>query len=194
MQAWRANAGHFRGDYYDDILQAGRIAVWRCGATTPGHQAVVAYSAMIDEMRRVTPGGRRKGDRPQFVPWRPPSDDEALRRQWEDVRVDDACPESDLEAAQLLTALDEIAPGWPEALALHGDLASAGAALGVSESRACQVRKLLVGRARTEFERPHNAVVPCETPPTPPTKTLGKRPKQTRPSSSVSRKSTISSG
>jgi hypothetical protein len=153
-QAWKAKAGYFRGDYYDDILQAGRIAVWRCGATKPGHQAVVAYSAMIDEMRRVTPGGRWKGPRPEFVSWRPPSDDEAAqkhaRREWEDVRVTDACPESHLEAAQLLAALDAIAPGWPEALALYGDLAAAGAAMGVTESRACQVRGVLQRRLQSE--------------------------------------------
>ena len=120
----------------DDALQAARIRLWRQPATLLGHQIQAATRAMQDEMRRVTPGARtivqgvRGQHRPMFC---------ALSHYRQPPLSPD-CPESAATAMQCLRRLQATFPGWPDALAETDTLAAAGARMGVTESRACQVR------------------------------------------------------
>ncbi len=120
----------------DDMLQAARIRLWRTPSTLLGHQIQAATRAMQDEMRRVTPGARtivqgvRGQHRPMFC---------ALSHHRQHPLSPD-CPESAAAAMQCLRRLQAAFPGWPEALAETDTLAAAGARMGVTESRACQVR------------------------------------------------------
>ncbi len=118
--------------WHDDVEQAGRVAIWQAAPGCKALAYAVARRAMIDELRRTQPGGRsiHAGE---HAAW------DAER----DCRATVDTPDALLEAAQALAAMEALAPGWPEALALSDGLAAAGRRLGVSESRACQVRRWL---------------------------------------------------
>jgi hypothetical protein len=122
-----------------DLLQAGRIALWERSPDCVNHAYTVARSAMIDELRRVTPGARTvneeggRGIKATFCEW----DAQQDHRPFTDT------PDRVLEAAQTLAAMEALAPGWAEALALSENLAAAGRRMGRTESRACQVRRWL---------------------------------------------------
>jgi DNA-directed RNA polymerase specialized sigma24 family protein len=130
----RLSPGSF---WADDIMQAGRIALWQRAEklAEPGSKWLaytVARSAMIDELRRLTPWHRLRVE-PEFVDW-----EIALAREEAPERADDRLP-----ALEMLKAMEEMAPGWAEALALSENLAAAGRRMGRTESRACQVRHWL---------------------------------------------------
>lgn len=121
----------------DDMLQAARIRLWRTPSTLLGHQIQAAKRAMQDEMRRVTPGARTMvaGVRGPHRPMMVPASDISC-----DLRSQD-CPQSTVSALECLRRLQAAFPGWPEAFFDTDTLVAAGARMGVSESRACQVRK-----------------------------------------------------
>jgi hypothetical protein len=129
--------------WWDDLLQAGRIALWQRPDTPEFALANLARSAMIDEIRRL--GGRRRKDRiaPVMVAWSMPGEDDD--QAWQDTRTDDDTPEAICSARQTMRALQALGDGWPDALASATTLRAAGEVMRVSESRACQVRTQLWG-------------------------------------------------
>lgn len=122
-----------------DLMQAGRVALWRKAPPCTRDAYVVARSAMIDELRNVTPGGRAadgeggRGLKVIHIEWGPDSD----------TRECPDSPDRVLEATQALAAMEERAPGWAAALAEEPTLLAAGRRMGVCESRAFQMREIL---------------------------------------------------
>jgi hypothetical protein len=137
-----------RSLWWDDLLQAARIALWQRPDTPDFAVPRLARSAMIDELRRLTPGGRRLHERrcPLMVPWSPPVSGRSAQEtpdEWPDTRADTDTPEALYGARETLQSLQALGAGWPEALAVSATLRAAGQRMGVSESRACQVRTRL---------------------------------------------------
>lgn len=125
------------GFWTEDVMQAGRIALWQraerlAGPDTKWLAYTVAKCAMVDELRRLTPW-HRLGVEPEFVDW-----EVELRDEESPNRADDRLP-----ALEMLETMESMAPGWAEALALSENLAAAGRRMGRTESRACQVRRWL---------------------------------------------------
>lgn len=137
LALWGACHGANR-NWHDDMLQAARLKLWRMGKRWPmvwqygGAHYRAALNAMRDEYGRLQ---AQRGHGAEVL------DSESQDDVWSHRSL--PCgdlPDSHLQALQDLRVMEAAAPGWPAALLLHSELAAAGAAMGVSESRACQIR------------------------------------------------------